>query len=131
MNIIFNSIEKVATYLEKAHKKKMEKLELKDFRRSTQIWLAGMKTDHGPSFQQQLANLQGDLNMPLECFKLCFRCSNHTLIALGTAIIENSGVKYGGRAHTRLLEFRDKLKKELVEILGKFQYFYRMTKRIS
>ncbi|XP_044759084.1 fatty-acid amide hydrolase 2 [Coccinella septempunctata] len=110
--------KKVSTYFEKAHKKSMKKLELKDFRRSTQIWLACMKTANGPSFQQQLANLEGDMNLPLELAKWCIRCSNHTFIALCTAITENSGVKYGGEEHTRLLQFRDHLKKELLDILG-------------
>ncbi|XP_045477712.1 fatty-acid amide hydrolase 2 [Harmonia axyridis] len=109
---------RVSTYLEKAYMSKIKKLEIKDFKRSAEIWLACMKTANGPSFQQQLTNMEGDLNMPLELLKWCLRCSNHTFIALCTAIAENTGVEHGGEAHTKLIGFRDKLKEELIEILG-------------
>ncbi|KAK9887732.1 hypothetical protein WA026_000049 [Henosepilachna vigintioctopunctata] len=109
---------KLVTYFDKAHSRKLTKLELKRFAKSQQMWFAGMKTQSGPTFHDQLSGLNGRISLPWELLKWCFRCSNHTFIALSTALVENAGEAYGSSKHTYLLRERDKLREELLEILG-------------
>lgn len=110
--------KKIVVHLEKAHKIKAKKVEIKRFAKSAPMWLANMKMENGPNFQQQLANLEGSINLPLEFIKWCLRISHHTFIGLVTAIMEKTGPKYGSEKHTYLVQERDNLRRELLDLLG-------------
>lgn len=79
---------KIALHLEKAHGIKAKKVAIERFRKSAPIWLANMKSPNGPSFQEQLANLNGTINPYLELIKWCFRKSDYTFIGIMTALAD-------------------------------------------
>lgn len=54
----------------------------------------------------------------MELGKWLFGRSNHTLIALLTALTENYGVKYGSVKHQKLMEKKAKLTEEFDEMLA-------------
>lgn len=110
--------KKITIYLNKAHSIKCERTQIARFRNSIHIWMAGMKTPNGPTFAEQLSNLNGSISVPLEMFKWIFRFSKHTFIGLVTALVEKIGMVYGSARHTFLLEERDKLQRELKDLLG-------------
>lgn len=115
---IKEKLRNIVKYFDEAHNLKIEKLEIKRFRKSLNMWLACMKADGGPSFQNQLANLEGSINVPLEFVKWIFRMSQHTLIGLLTCIVENNGIKYGSEEYHKMVKERDVLKLELKDLLG-------------
>lgn len=110
--------KKIVLHLDKAHKIKAKKIEIKRFTKSASMWLANMKAENGPTFQEQLANLNGSVNLPLEIIKWFFRISHHTFIGLATALLEKTGPKYGSEKHVYLVQERDNLRRELVDLLG-------------
>lgn len=65
-----------------------------------------------------MKNLDGKINTWLELGKWLFGRSNHTLIALLTALTENYGVKYGSNNHKKLMEKKVKLTEEFDEMLA-------------
>lgn len=115
---IRDSMRKVVSHLEQAHKLSPKKLENKRFRKSIQMWLACMKVKDGPTFGEQLVNLEGSFNVYLELLKWMFRMSLHTFIGLMTCIVEKGGVKYGSEEHEKFLQEKDKLLLELSDMLG-------------
>lgn len=52
-----------------------------------------MKSPSGPSFMEQLANLEGKINPWWELFKWVFGKSDHTFIALATCLMEKGGCR--------------------------------------
>lgn len=119
--------KKIVVHFEKAHKIKVKRVEIKRFQKSASMWLANMKAESGPTFQEQLANLNGSINLPLELVKWFLRLSHHTFIALATAIMEKAGVKYGSEKHSYLVQERDNLRRELKDILGDDGVFFYPT----
>lgn len=115
---IKNLFKKINLHLDKAHKIKMQRVQMKRFSKSSAMWFACMSSDSGPTFAEQLLNLEGKICIPLEFVKWCFRLSRHTFIGITTALIENFGVKPGHPKHGRLIDERDKLKRELEDLLG-------------
>jgi fatty acid amide hydrolase 2 len=109
---------KISLHLEKAHAIKTKKVAIQRFRKSGPIWFANMKTPHGPSFQEQLANLEGSINPYMELVKWCFRRSDHTFIGIVTALADKGGCKYGDDKHTYLVEERGKLRRDMEDLLG-------------
>lgn len=109
---------KVSVYLDKAHNIQMKRVCIKRFVKSMAIWFANMKAPSGPTFQDQLANLNGSINPPFELLKWCLRISHHTFIGIVTAMADKSGCRYGDEKHTYLVEERDKLRRELVDLMG-------------
>lgn len=109
---------KICLHLDKAHKIKAERVQLNTFAKGTPIWMACMSAPNGPTFAEQLVNLEGSISIPLELLKWCFRLSNHTFIGILTALVEKLGTKHGSSKHTYLVEQRDRLKTELEDLLG-------------
>ncbi|KAJ3624711.1 hypothetical protein MTP99_018313 [Tenebrio molitor] len=109
---------KISLHLEKAHGIKTKKVAIQRFRKSGPIWFANMKTPNGPSFQEQLANLEGSINPYVELVKWCFRRSDHTFIGIVTALADKGGCKYGDDKHTYLVEERGKLRRDMEDLLG-------------
>lgn len=110
--------DKVSKHLEKAHGIKASKVNLKRFRKSGPLWFANMKSPSGPSFMEQLANLEGKINPWWELFKWVFGKSDHTFIALATCLMEKGGCSFGDEKHQYLIKERDALRLELLDILG-------------
>lgn len=93
-------------------------MEIDKFRNSIGMWMAGMKTNSGPSFADQLANLDGTISVPLEMIKWVFRMSKHTLIGLITALVERFGIEHGADKYNFLMDECSKLRLELTDLLG-------------
>lgn len=111
-------LRKVVNHLKDVQGFKVEKYENRRFDLSINMWLANMTSPEGPSFQEQLANLEGSINVPIELIKWVFRVSPHTLIGLLTCVVENFGLKHGGEEHQKLIRCRDKLRMEMEDLLG-------------
>lgn len=93
--------------------------QLKLLRRSTPIWMGNMKSPaHMEQFDSQLLNLQGRINPMAELFKWATGRSNHTFIAIMTALTESKGVKYGSSKHKYLVNQKLELRKEFETLLG-------------
>jgi len=97
-------MKKVLSYFEKAHKVKATKLNVKKLKKSTALWLANMACKDDKDFSYELSNRQGYVNIWLEFIKWIFFMSNHTLVALLTAIFEKCGMKHGSEQHVNLMQ---------------------------
>ncbi|XP_055372681.1 fatty-acid amide hydrolase 2-A-like [Condylostylus longicornis] len=115
---IENALFEVVKHFEKKFSKKPKCIQLKKFRESLDIWFTNMKDSSGIGSDQQLANLEGKINPYTELLKFCFGNSNHTLIAIGNAIIERFQTQYGTPAYFQYVEKRDKLLEEIQNLLN-------------
>lgn len=98
------AMKRVVNYFEKAHKIKATKLNVKMLKKSLALWLANMTCKDEKDFSYELTNRNGQLNIWLEFIKWMLFMSNHTFIALLTAIFEKFGLKYGSEKHVRLMQ---------------------------
>lgn len=98
------TMKQVLNYFEKAHNIKATKINIKKLRKSLALWLANMTCKDDKDFSYELTNRQGHLNVWLEFVKWTFFMSNHTLVALLTAIFEKCGMKYGSEKHVKLIQ---------------------------
>lgn len=96
-------MKRVVNYFEKAHKIKATKLNIEMLRKSIPLWLANMACKEGKDFSYELTNRKYQLNLWLEFIKWMLFMSNHTLVALLTAIFEKSGIKHGSEKHVQLM----------------------------
>lgn len=98
---------------------KPQRTQMALLRKSASIWLGNMKSPPGPErFDSQLTNMQGAINPYWELTKWPFGASNHTLIAILTALTERMGVRYGSSKHAFLVRQRDELRAEFSAMLG-------------
>ncbi|KAF2901283.1 hypothetical protein ILUMI_04901 [Ignelater luminosus] len=109
---------KVTLHLEKAHKIKAQKVEIGRFRKSTAMWMTDMKPGNGPTFDQQLANLDGAISVPLELLKWCVGLSKHTFIGLLTAILEKLSPDPESAKYVYIVQERNALRNEMSDMLG-------------
>ncbi|XP_050299123.1 fatty-acid amide hydrolase 2 [Anthonomus grandis grandis] len=109
---------RVCLHLEKAHNIKANKVSLKRFIKSAPMWFANMKSPNGPTFAEQLTNLEGKINPWWELVKWTFRQSNHSFVALATCLIEKGGCRYGDEKYQYLVEERDAFRLEVLDLLG-------------
>ncbi|XP_071558118.1 fatty-acid amide hydrolase 2-B [Temnothorax nylanderi] len=112
------AMKRVVNYFEKAHKIKATKLNIKMLKKSTALWLANMACKDEKDFSYELTNRKGQLNIWLELIKWMLFMSNHTLIALFTAMFEKFGIKHGSEKHVRLMQQSKDLYQEFKDILG-------------
>lgn len=82
------------------------------------MWFANMKSPNGPSFQEQLANLDGSINPWLELAKWTVRLSEHTFIGIMTCLAEKGGCSYGDEKYEYLVRERNEFRMELLDLLG-------------
>jgi len=102
---IKDAMRRVINYFEKAHKIKATKLNIKKLKKSSALWLANMACKDDKDFSYELANRKGHINIWWEFIKWLLFMSNHTLVALFTAMFEKlSGIKYGSEEHGRLIQ---------------------------
>lgn len=115
------AMKRVVNYFEKAHKIKATKLNIKLLKKSTALWLANMACKDEKDFSYELTNRKGQLNIWLEFIKWMLFMSNHTLVALFTAIFEKFGLKHGSEKHVRLMQQSKDLYQEFKVLL---RYFF-------
>ncbi|KYN07521.1 Fatty-acid amide hydrolase 2 [Cyphomyrmex costatus] len=115
---IKTAMKRVVNYFEKAHKVKAMKINIKKFKKGIALWLANMSCKEEEDFSYELTNRKGQLNVGLEIIKWMLFMSNHTLVALVTAIFEKCGLKHGSEEHVRLMQQSKDLFQELKDILG-------------
>lgn len=115
---IRNAIRSVVQYLEKAHKVKATKLNVRKLKKSTALWLANMTAKDGKGFAYEMSNRNGQMNIWWEFLKWFLFMSQHTLIGLFTVVFERFGVKYGSEQHVNLIQQSRDLYQEFKEILG-------------
>ncbi|XP_017783410.1 PREDICTED: fatty-acid amide hydrolase 2 [Nicrophorus vespilloides] len=108
---------KIAVHLEKAHKIKAQKMELEKFAQSKDMWLYNMKAGP-PGFDMQLGNLEKPINLNSELLKWFAGCSNHTFVALATALLENTGPGNGSETYRKYVLMRDHFRMEMKDMLG-------------
>ncbi|XP_022916749.1 fatty-acid amide hydrolase 2-like [Onthophagus taurus] len=109
--------KRIVLHLDKTHKIKAQKVEMREFAKSSAIWLGNM-TSPGPNFQEQLSNLNGKINLPLEFTKWFLQISNHTIIALFTALAEKFSPSFQSEKHLYWVNQRDEFRRKLVDLLG-------------
>ena len=112
-------LQKAIRHFEKIGGTQPQRKQIRLLKRSPSIWLANMKSPPGPStFDSQLLNLKGKINPYLELAKWCIGKSNHTFIAIATALTEKGGVKYGSSKHGYLVYQKKELIAEFENMLG-------------
>jgi fatty acid amide hydrolase 2 len=115
---IRESLDRVVHHFKRTLKTDVKKIKFEQLVNSAPIWFANMKGDNTPGFVTQLTNMEGNLNVYWELFKLIFRQSKFTFVALTTVLSESIGVKYGSEKHTHLVKQRDDLLREFQAMLG-------------
>lgn len=115
---IKESMRKIVNYLEKAHKVKATKIQMKKMKMSLAYWMAAMTSENGKDFSYELSNRNGQINVWWELMKWFFFMSNHTLIALFTAAFEKFNIKVGSEKHTKLIQGGRELYQEFRDMLG-------------
>lgn len=116
---ISNAMERIIEHFEQISVQKPQRKQVKLLRRSTPIWMGNMKSPaHMEQFDSQLLNLNGRINPIAELFKWVVGRSNHTFIAIMTALTESNGVKYGSSKHAHLVNQKLELRKEFDSMLG-------------
>lgn len=101
---INESMRKIVNYLEKAHKIKATKIQMKKMKMSLAYWMAAMTGEKGKDFAYELSNRKGQINVWWELIKWFFFMSNHTLIALMTSAFEKFNMSIGSEQHTKLIQ---------------------------
>lgn len=116
---ITEAMNKVVDHFDVISNQKPKRKHIKLLKKSTTIWLGNMKSPIGPdNFDSQLLNLKGKINPYMELLKWFCGLSNHTFIAIMTALTEKLGVKYGSSKHTYLVNQKRELFKEFENMLG-------------
>ncbi|KAK2585314.1 hypothetical protein KPH14_009997 [Odynerus spinipes] len=112
------AMRKVLLHFEKAHKVKATKIHIRKFKKSIGLWLANMTCKEKKDFSYELANRNGRINIWWEFIKFWMFLSNHTLIAILTAIFERFSIKSGSEQHIKLMQQSRDLYQEIKDILG-------------
>ncbi|CAK9812011.1 Fatty-acid amide hydrolase 2 [Anthophora quadrimaculata] len=115
---IKKAMRKVILHLEKAHKIKATKLNIKKLKKGIALWMANMTCKDEKDFMYELSNRNGHINLWWELLKWATCMSNHTLIALLTALFEKFAMKHGSEKHTKLIQESKELYQEFQDILG-------------
>ncbi|CAG9828033.1 unnamed protein product [Diabrotica balteata] len=109
---------KISQHLDKAYNIKATKVNYKKFAKSGAMWFANMKSPNGPSFEQHLADMEGSINPWWELLKWVFQMSEHTFIGIVTCLAEKGGCQYGDDKYHYLVQERNNLRRELLDLLG-------------
>nr|XP_033341813.1 fatty-acid amide hydrolase 2 [Megalopta genalis]XP_033341823.1 fatty-acid amide hydrolase 2 [Megalopta genalis]XP_033341832.1 fatty-acid amide hydrolase 2 [Megalopta genalis]XP_033341838.1 fatty-acid amide hydrolase 2 [Megalopta genalis]XP_033341847.1 fatty-acid amide hydrolase 2 [Megalopta genalis] len=115
---IKTAMRDVIRYLKMAHKVNATKVDIKKMKKSITLWTANMTCKDEKNFLYELTNRKGHINIWWELLKWMLFISNHTLIALFTAMFERFAVKYGSKKHTQLIQESKELSQEFQDILG-------------
>lgn len=123
---IRDAMRRVLDYFKKAHKIKATKLNIKKMKKSLSLWLANMACIDEKDFSYELTDRKGHLNIWLELVKMMLFMSNHTLVALLTAVFEKFGIKRGSEKHAKLMQQSKDLYQEF-KVQSSFLYQHFVT----
>ncbi|KAG4070068.1 hypothetical protein HA402_013728 [Bradysia odoriphaga] len=113
------AMNRVIDHFDTTSKTKPQRKQIRRLRKSTVLWMGNMKSPaNANKFDSQLLNLKGRINPYWELAKWFIGQSNHTFIAIMTALTENAGVKYGSSKHQHLINEKKELLKEFETMLG-------------
>lgn len=113
------AMDRVIEHFDKKSKTKPQRKQIRRMKKSTLLWMGNMKSPaSADQFDSQLLNLKGRINPTVELMKWFIGQSNHTFIAIMTALTENAGVKYGSSKHQHLIKEKKELLKEFESMLG-------------
>lgn len=98
------AMRKALNYFEKAHKIKVTKINVRKLKKGISLWLANMSTTDAKEFSYELTNRKYYLNVWWELLKWTVGMTNHTFVALFTAMFEKFCVKHGSEAHVKLMQ---------------------------
>lgn len=116
---ICEAMEKAIRHFAQISQYKPKGQQIKQFRTATKLWLANMKSPpNAPQFDAQLTNMQHRINPYVELLKWPIGLSNHTFIAIVTAMIAKTGAAYGSSKHSFLVKQKDELKAQFSSMLG-------------
>ncbi|CAH4030026.1 fatty-acid amide hydrolase 2-B-like [Pieris brassicae] len=107
---------KVVEYLNVKHKIVAEEKKISILRKSMNIWFSNLKTTK--HFGSYIMKDYGYFSIIKEIFKNIIGCSENTLIALFTALIDWGGVKFDSDEYKSYLKLRDELEKMFKDMLG-------------
>ncbi|XP_065833428.1 fatty-acid amide hydrolase 2-like [Oscarella lobularis] len=94
------------------------------FKDALHMWSAAMTDMNGPKFAEymtgcdRLTGFNGAVNPYTELLRWIFRVSEHTLPAIGLALVERLEAMQPQRWHRRMREKAEKLRDELLQVLG-------------
>lgn len=113
------AMEKVVKHFENICERKPKRLQISLLKKSTEIWLANMKSSQNTKgFDYQLLNLEGKINPYVELMKWCIGQSNHTFIAIMTALTDKTGNKVGSSRHSNRVRQKNNMTEEFSALLG-------------
>lgn len=116
---ICEAMEKAIRHFGQTSQYKPKGQQIKQLRTSSKLWLANMKSPpFAPQFDAQLTNLNKPINPYWELLKWPIGQSNHTFIAILTALVENQGVEYGSSKYNYMVKQKDELKGYFSAMLG-------------
>ncbi|KAK5641913.1 hypothetical protein RI129_010460 [Pyrocoelia pectoralis] len=115
---IKNLFKKIGLHFHKAHKVDIKKVTMNRFRNGVSMWMTSMKPGDGPTFGEQLANLNGSISVPLELLKCLFRVSKHTFVAIVTVILDGFTPKPDDSKHIYMVKEAGILRRELCDLMG-------------
>lgn len=112
------ALDKVIRHLQVAHKAKPQRVKITKLKQSFAIWMANMKNENAVGFDAQLANLDGRINPYLEMGKWLIGQSKHSFIAIVTALVDRTGIKYGTPEFYEMVRLKNDLRQEIQDMLG-------------
>lgn len=115
---IHNALHKVIDHFRNALQVQPQHVQISKLKQSVSIWLANMKDKDAVCFEYELANLNGRINPYLEMFKWFIGQSNHTFIAIMTALTDRHGIQCDSPEHQLKRKEKAELYKEFDEMLG-------------
>lgn len=114
---IQEAFRKVISHFKNTLKVEVNRVQIQRTRNTAAVWLANMKSKHSPSFASQIAGPGNTINTWFELFKWIFGRSNHTFVALITALTDKFGTQPGTAKYDYLLTERDRTIEDFREIL--------------
>ena len=108
---------KVISHFKNLVKVEVNRVQIQRTRNTSAIWLANMASLKSPSFDKQIAGPGKSINAWVELGKCLFGRSNHTFIAIATALAEKYGTKPSSKKHEYLLNERDKIIEDFRDLL--------------
>lgn len=109
---IKEAMRRVIGHFEETHKIKAKRVNFRQFRKSLVLWFALISSEPEKDFSFELSNRKYRKNLFWEFFKWFTCTSNHTFIALMTALIERFTNTHGSEAQAKLRREVGELREE-------------------
>lgn len=109
---IKEAMRKVIFYFDEAYNIKAKKVNFRQFKKTLALWFALISSEPEKDFSFELSDRKYRKNLFWEFFKWFTRTSDHTFIALVTALIERFTNDHGSEAQTKLRQEIQELREE-------------------